>query len=255
MLFRCRTCRASVATFRLIAKSTQSSTAGTRVSIIGLRTTTPSLGATVNQRPFAVATTSSHSAVPQTITTCRPALLRVRNSAIRKASLSDTHTFSSRVINDARFGATRVEIGIFNTGVNGTGGFSPTVSADLGARGINLDPNSSGIILFGIVDNLNNEDRAVEFTGAGGPFYFTSNNFNFADTVTVVHGNSTFKFGGDLRVRQNSNFDGGRLGGTKTNTQYGTTGSGFVSGNYNGIGPNDTGSSVANFLRSGEQHP
>ena len=163
-------------------------------------------------------------------------------------TLGDTHMFSSKVINDARFGATRVEIGIFNTGVNGTGGFSPTVSADLGARGINLDPNSSGIILFGIVDNLNNEDRALEFTGDGGPFYFTSNNFNFADAVTVVHGNSTFKFGGDLRVRQNTNFDGGRLGGTKTNTQYGTTGSGFVSGNYNGIGPNDTGSSVANFL-------
>lgn len=163
-------------------------------------------------------------------------------------TLGDTHMFSPKVINDARFGATRVEIGIFNTGVNGTGGFSPTVSANLGARGINLDPNSSGIILFGIVDNLNNEDRALEFTGDGGPFYFTSNNFNFADAVTVVHGNSTFKFGGDLRVRQNSNFDGGRLGGTKTNTQYGTTDSGFVSGNYNGIGPNDTGSSVANFL-------
>jgi Carboxypeptidase regulatory-like domain/TonB dependent receptor len=163
-------------------------------------------------------------------------------------TLGDTHLFSSKVINDARFGATRVEIGIFNTGVNGTGGFSPTVSANLGARGINLDPNSSGIILFGIVDELNNEDRALEFTGDGGPFYFTSNNFNFADTVTVVHGNSTFKFGGDLRVRQNTNFDGGRLGGTKTNTQYGTTGSGFVAGNYNGIGPNDTGSSIANFL-------
>jgi carboxypeptidase family protein len=163
-------------------------------------------------------------------------------------TIGDTHMFSPKVINDARFGATRVEIGIFNTGVNGAGGFSPTVSADLGARGINLDPNSSGIILFGIVDNLNNEDRALEFTGDGGPFYFTSNNFNFADTVTVVHGNSTFKFGGDLRVRQNSNFDGGRLGGTKTNTQYGTTDSGFVAGNYNGIGPNDTGSSVANFL-------
>jgi hypothetical protein len=163
-------------------------------------------------------------------------------------TLGDTHMFSPTVINDARFGATRVEIGIFNTGVNGTGGFSPTVSAELGARGINLDPNSSGIILFGIVDNLNNEDRALEFTGDGGPFYFTSNNFNFADAVTVVHGSSTFKFGGDLRVRQNANFDGGRLGGTKTNTQYGTTGSGFVSGNYNGIGPNDTGSSIANFL-------
>ena len=163
-------------------------------------------------------------------------------------TMGDTHIFSPTVINDARFGVTRVQIGIFNTGVNGTGGFSPTVSADLGAPNINLGPNSSGIVLVGIVDELTGTDRATEFTGDGGPFYFLSNNFNFADAVTVVKGNSSYKFGGDLRVRQNSNYDGGRNNGTKGNFQYGTTGSGFVSGNYNGIGPNDTGSSLANFL-------
>jgi hypothetical protein len=166
----------------------------------------------------------------------------------RGFTMGDTHTFGGSVVNDARFGVTRVDIGIFNTGVNGTGGFSPNVSANLGARNINLGPTSSGIILFGIVDELTGTDRATEFTGDGGPFYFLSNNFNFADAVTVVKGNQSLKFGGDLRVRQNSNYDGGRNGGTKTNTQYGTTGSGFVSGNYNGIGPNDTGSSLANFL-------
>jgi hypothetical protein len=166
----------------------------------------------------------------------------------RGFTMGDTHTFGGSVVNDARFGVTRVDIGIFNTGVNGTGGFSPNVSANLGARNINLGPTSSGIILFGIVDELTGTDRATEFTGDGGPFYFLSNNFNFADAVTVVKGNQSIKFGGDLRVRQNSNYDGGRNGGTKTNTQYGTTGSGFVSGNYNGIGPNDTGSSLANFL-------
>ncbi|HEY6660628.1 MAG TPA: carboxypeptidase regulatory-like domain-containing protein [Pyrinomonadaceae bacterium] len=163
-------------------------------------------------------------------------------------TLGDTHIFSPTVVNDARFGVTRVQIGIFNTGVNGTGGFSPTVSANLGAPNINLGPNSSGIILMGIVDELTGTDRATEFTGDGGPFYFLSNNFHVADAVTVVKGNSTFKFGGDYRVRQNSNYDGGRNNGTKGNYQYGTTDSGFVSGNYNGIGPNDTGSSLANFL-------
>jgi hypothetical protein len=174
-------------------------------------------------------------------------------------TMGDTHVFSSSVINDARFGVTRVQIGIFNTGVNGTGGFSPNVSANLGARNVNVGDTSSGIVLVGIVDNLTGTDRATEFTGDGGPFYFLSNNFNFADAVTVVKGQSTFKFGGDYRVRQNSNFDGGRNGGTKGNFQYGTsnvadpvTGNnidrGFVSGNYNGIGPNDTGSSLANFL-------
>ncbi len=166
----------------------------------------------------------------------------------RGFTMGNTHIFSPNVINDARFGVTRVQIGIFNTGVNGTGGFSPTISADLGGRNINLDGNSSGIVLVGIVDELGGTDRATEFTGDGGPFYFLSNNFNFADAVTVVKGNSSYKFGGDLRVRQNSNYDGGRNNGTKGHFQYGTTGSGFVSGNYNGIGPNDTGSSLANFL-------
>jgi hypothetical protein len=163
-------------------------------------------------------------------------------------TLGDTHVFSPTVVNDARFGYTRVQIGIFNTGVNGTGGFSPTVSANLGAPNINLGPNSSGIVLVGIVDELTGTDRATEFTGDGGPFYFLSNNFHVADAVTVVKGASTYKFGGDYRVRQNSQYDGGRNNGTKGNYQYGTTGSGFVSGNYNGIGPNDTGSSLANFL-------
>ncbi len=163
-------------------------------------------------------------------------------------TLGDTHIFSPTVVNDARFGYTRVQIGIFNTGVNGTGGFSPTISSQLGAPNINISPNTSGIVLVGIVDGLTNEDRATEFTGDGGPFYFLSNNFHVADAVTVVKGNSTYKFGGDYRVRQNSNYDGGRNNGTKGNYQYGTTNSGFVMNNYNGIGPNDTGSALANFL-------
>ncbi len=163
-------------------------------------------------------------------------------------TLGDTHVFSPSIVNDFRFGFNRVQIGIFNTGVNGTGGFSANVSANLGAPNINLGPNSSGIVLVGIVDELTGTDRATEFTGDGGPFYFLSNNFHVADAVTVVKGNSTFKIGGDYRVRQNSNYDGGRNNGTKGNYQYGTTDSGFVSGNYNGIGPNDTGSSLANFL-------
>jgi hypothetical protein len=163
-------------------------------------------------------------------------------------TLGDTHVFSPTVVNDARFGVTRVQIGIINTGVNGTGGFSPNISAQLGAPNINLSPNSSGMVLVGIVDDLTGIDRATEFTGDGGPFYFLSNNFHVADAVTLVKGNSSYKFGGDYRVRQNSNFDGGRNNGTKANYQYGSTDSGFVQGNYNGIGPNDTGSSLANFL-------
>jgi hypothetical protein len=171
----------------------------------------------------------------------------------RAAIIGDTQTFGSNIVNDFRFGYTQVQIGILNTGVFGTGGFDPNVSANLGARNINLDQNSSGIILIGIVDELgfngiNNSDRATEFTGDGGPFLFRSDNFNYADAVTVVRGNHVFKGGADIRFRQNRNIDGGRNGAIKGNYQYGTTDSGFVSGNYNGIGPNDTGSALANFL-------
>ncbi|MDQ2746442.1 MAG: TonB-dependent receptor, partial [Acidobacteriota bacterium] len=166
----------------------------------------------------------------------------------RAAIIGDSQTFGTNIINDVRFGYTQVRIGILNTGVFGNGGFNPNVSANLGAPNINRDANSSGIILIGIVDTLGGGDRASEFTGDGGPFLFRSNNFNLADSVTVVKGSSVYKAGVDYRVRQNSNIDGGRNGAIKGNYQYGTTNSGFVSGNYNGIGPNDTGSALANFL-------
>jgi hypothetical protein len=170
----------------------------------------------------------------------------------RGVRIGDTHTFSPTVINDLRVGATRVEIGINNPGINGALGFDPTVSANLGHRNVNVCQQCEGVVLLGIEELLNNDRNGgqLEFIGDGGPFYFLSNNFSFADSLTVVKGNQTFKFGGDLRVRQNSNFDGGRNGGIKGNVQYGTGVSGFLAGNYSGIpvGPQDAGSGVANFL-------
>ncbi len=162
----------------------------------------------------------------------------------RGVTLGDTHTFSSTIINDLRVGWTRVEIGINNPGINGSLGFNPNISANLGANNINNASTDQGIILLGIVD----PNFSQEFVGDGGAFFFQSDNYNFADAVTIVRGSQIFKAGVDLRNRRNSNFDGGRNGGTKGNYQYGTSAGGFVSGNYNGIGVNDTGSAVANFL-------
>lgn len=170
----------------------------------------------------------------------------------RGVRLGDTHVFTPTVINDFRLGATRVEIGINNPGINGALGFDPAVSANLGHRNVNICGECGGIVLLGIEELLNgNRDGGqMEFVGDGGPFYFLSNNFSFADGVTWVKGQHTWKFGGDLRVRQNANFDGGRNGGIKGNVQYGTGVSGFLAGNYSGIpiGPRDAGSGLANFL-------
>src|SRR5262249_14739025 len=169
----------------------------------------------------------------------------------RGVRLGETHTFSPTVINDFRAGATRVEIGIFNTGVNGALGFDPNISANLGIPNINICGECTGIILLGIEEPFQNgRQNQLEFVGDGGPFYFKSNNFSFADAVTWVRGSHTLKFGGDLRLRQNTNFDGGRAGGIKGNWQYGTGAGGFIAGNYGGIpiGPRDSGSGAANVL-------
>lgn len=169
----------------------------------------------------------------------------------RGIRLGETHTFSPSVINDLRFGATRVEIGIFNTGVNGALGFDPNISAALGIPNANICGDCTGIVLLGIEEPFQNgRQNQLEFVGDGGPFYFTSNNFSFADGLTWVRGNSTFKFGGDFRVRQNSNLDGGRSGAIKGQWQYGTGQGGFLAGNYGGvpIGPRDSGSGAANLL-------
>lgn len=170
----------------------------------------------------------------------------------RGLRLGETHTFSPTVINDLRIGVNRVEIGINNPGINGALGFDPQVSANLGHRNVNVCGSCDGVVLLGIEELLNgNRDGGqLEFIGDGGPFYFLSNNYALADALTWVHGSSTLKFGGDLRVRQNSNFDGGRAGGIKGNVQYGTGVGGFLSGNFSGIpiGPKDSGSGIANFL-------
>lgn len=55
----------------------------------------------------------------------------------RGVTLGNTHSFSPTIINDARAGWTRVEIGINNPGINGSLGFNPNVSANLGAANIN----------------------------------------------------------------------------------------------------------------------
>ncbi len=162
----------------------------------------------------------------------------------RGITLGDTHVFSPTVVNDVRAGWTKVEIGINNPGINGALGFNPGITNALGANNINNCGTCQGAALIGIVD----PSFSQEFVGDGGAFFFLSNNYNFADTLTVVKGNSVYKFGTDLRNRRNSNFDGGRNGGTKGQYQYGTSAGGFAAGNYNGIGANDAGSAVANVL-------
>lgn len=181
----------------------------------------------------------------------------------RQVALGATTSFTPTVINDMRAGYTRVNIGIFNPGVGGALGFSPSNSADLGIQNTNTcGLTCTGTVLLGIVGSGPRDASNLEFIGDGGPFFFTSNNFYYGDTMTIVRGNQTYKVGGDLRVRQNVNLDAGRSGSAKGNIVY-TTGAEVINGgnreslNRNGffsgrnglpVGPVDAGNATANFL-------
>ena len=166
----------------------------------------------------------------------------------RQVALGDTHIFSPTVVNEARAGYSRFEIGIFNTGQGGAQGFSATIAQDLGIPGVNVcGVTCSGSILLGVIGS--DADRGdLEFIGDGSPFFFLSNNYYFGDTLTIVRGNKTLKFGGELRVRQNQPATAGAN--AKGQYQYGTQNGGFLAGNYSGIpiGPLDAGSSYANLI-------
>ncbi|HJZ83399.1 MAG TPA: TonB-dependent receptor, partial [Pyrinomonadaceae bacterium] len=138
----------------------------------------------------------------------------------RQIVVTDTHTFSPTVLNEFRFGWTKIDIGIFNCGVGGACGISGTFAQDVGIPNVNNGTlEQSGSILTGGFGN-----GFVEFAGDGGPFIVNSKNPYFADTLTVIKGKHSIKFGGELRFRHLHTIDGGRTGGLKGNLAYADNG-------------------------------
>lgn len=166
----------------------------------------------------------------------------------RQVALGDTHIFSPTVVNDMRAGYSRFEIGIFNPGQGGALGFSSDISAALGIPGVNVcGLTCTGSVLLGVIGS--DADRGdLEFIGDASPFFFLSNNYYFGDTLSIVRGNQSFRFGGELRVRQNQPATANAT--AKGQYQYGTENGGFLAGNYGAIrfGDLDAASSYANLL-------
>ena len=126
----------------------------------------------------------------------------------RQLVITDTHTFSPTVLNEFRFGFTKINIGINNCGVLGACGVSPTWSDDVGIPNSNLggDETSGGL-------GLGYTGRGfVEFLGDGGLFRAKSTNPYFADTLTVIKGNHVLKGGGEARIRYLNTICGGCAG-------------------------------------------
>lgn len=134
----------------------------------------------------------------------------------RQFVVTDTHTFSPTILNEFRFGYTKIDIRIQNCGIGGACGVNPNFAKDIGIPNVNDGSlERSGGSLIG-----NFGPGFLEFTGDGGPFIVSSKNPYFADSLTVIHGNHVTKFGGEMRFRYLDSFDGGRNGNVKGQFQF-----------------------------------
>lgn len=131
----------------------------------------------------------------------------------RQVVVNDTHVFKPTWLNEARFGYTSVELGIFNCGVNGACGISAAWCNEIGIPNCNKGtPSTTGgaLIGFGCCG-----PGTIEFTGDGGIFLEKSKSYYVADSVTYIEGKHTWKGGVEVRPRIIDQLDSGGFGDLK----------------------------------------
>ena len=108
-------------------------------------------------------------------------------------TLNETHVFNSRLVNEARLGFNRIHIT-----------FTPNSLLDPTTFGIN-DGNSGATGL----PQISIGTTSINF---GGPATFPQGRGDttvvLSDTLSYLHGNHSFKFGGEFRRFYNNNFNG-----------------------------------------------
>jgi hypothetical protein len=140
------------------------------------------------------------------------------NGNTRQIVLNDVHTFTPTVLNEFRFGWTRVEIDILNPGVDGTQNIPGDLFATIGVPNVNRGSfETTGAPLIGMEFG---GSGGLEFVGDGGPFIVHSDNFYYADSLTVISGSHTIKGGFEFRNRRIDTIDGGRAGNLKGHIQF-----------------------------------
>jgi hypothetical protein len=164
----------------------------------------------------------------------------------RQVVVTDTHVFRPNLLNEARFGYTSVELGIFNCGVNGACGISPTWCNDIGIPNCNKGtPATTGgaLIGFGCCG-----PGTIEFTGDGGIFLEKSKSYYVADSVTYIQGKHTWKGGIEIRPRIIDQLDSGGFGDLKGAFAWGNGGVGCATAT--GVCAGHTGVNQADALLS-----
>jgi hypothetical protein len=171
----------------------------------------------------------------------------------RQVVVTDTHIFKPTLLNELRFGYTSVELGIFNCGVEGTCGVSPTWCNDIGIPNCNKGtPATTGgaLIGFGCCG-----PGTIEFTGDGGIFLEKSKSYYVADSVTYIQGKHSWRGGIEIRPREIDQLDSGGFGDLKGAFAWGNGGvgaGGVVSTGHTGVNQADALLSVpSDFQNSG----
>jgi carboxypeptidase family protein len=142
----------------------------------------------------------------------------------RQVVVTDTHIFKPTLLNELRFGYTSVELGIFNCGVEGTCGVSPTWCSDIGIPNCNKGTAATtggALIGFGCCG-----PGTLEFTGDGGIFLEKSKSYYVADSVTYIQGKHSWKGGIEIRPREIDQLDSGGFGDLKGAFAWGNGGVG-----------------------------
>lgn len=122
-----------------------------------------------------------------------------RRSRRQIFTFNETHTFGSNLVNEARFGFNRIHII-----------FTPNARLNPLDFGINDGVTEPiGLPQISITNNTLNLGGPTGFPQGRGDTTFV-----FSDTVSYLHGNHSFKFGGEFRRFLNNNFnqDTGAIG-------------------------------------------
>jgi hypothetical protein len=112
-----------------------------------------------------------------------------RSNHPRGVAAGETHTFGSTIVNDFRYGYTRPYFDYLNPFNN------VPLSQNLGIPNANRLPELGGGALIGPYGNQ------ISYTGDGGPYIVPQKSNQFEDTLSWVHGNHSFRFGGTILKR------------------------------------------------------
>ena len=108
----------------------------------------------------------------------------------RSFVFGETHTFSTTVVNEFRFGWIHTEMG-----------YTPPFQNEALAQSLGI-PNANTTSVLGGGALIGGYNDQLEYTGDYGPYIVPEQTWNFSDSLSWIHGQHTFKFSANVMRRQ-----------------------------------------------------